>query len=130
MGTVRYMRRKLVYMVRGQIKVGKNTTRHAQWLNDHGYKAAVEGDVLAVEVSRIVGVTPDETLDLSVDPLTTLQGIVDRKEGIAYSARIRFADGKVLFGVPACTRLGRASALVMKPVKARKPAKASEFDAL
>lgn len=114
----------------GRIKVGSKTGAHAEWLKGRGYECAVEGDHLNVQVTKIVGVDASESLDLSENGTEVLKGIIERREGIAYSCRIRFADGKVLFGVPACTRLGKASALVMKPARAAKQAATSEFDAL
>ncbi len=111
--------------MRGIIKVGKNTAGHQAFLEGKGYTCKREGDNLAVEVTGFV-----DNVDVS-GGIATLQAMVAAKQAATYSTKFLFADGKVLFGVPACTRLGKASALIMKPEKAAKKASvASEFDTL
>ena len=111
-------------MVKGSIKIGKNTLKHGQWLHDHGYEVTEKDGILVVEGK---GELLNE-LNLGTDPIAVLKGMVEKGDLLSYSTKVSFPDGKVLFGVPACMRLGQASALIVKPEKAQETKKASGFN--
>lgn len=107
----------------GSIKLGKNTKAHRANLEKMGYKVSEEGDELKVEVTGFV-----QHLDLSENQ-DALKEVIAKKQALTYSTKVLFKDGKSLFGVPACTRLGALSCLVMKPEKGAKKEKTeSEFN--
>jgi len=105
----------------GLIKLGKNTAGHKARLEKAGYKVVQEGENLQVEISGFV-----QSLDLSQGK-EALREVVANKQALSYSTRVLFSDGKSLFGVPACTRLGELSFLVMKPQRGEKVKIESEF---
>ena len=107
----------------GSIKMGKNTKNHAAALRKMGYEVTEEGDELKVQVTGFV-----QHLDLSENQ-DALKEVIAKKQALTYSTKVLFKDGKSLFGVPACTRLGALSCLVMKPAKGAKKEKVeSEFN--
>lgn len=100
------------------------TAGHKAWIEAHAggdpanpvYKATVEGNDLVVTAAGQFR----ETLDLSGpdNGLAVLKELVAKGDLLTYETRVLFSDGKVLFGVPACTRLGKVSALVVRPARA------------
>ena len=105
----------------GTIKSGKNTKGHAANLRRMGYEVNEKGDELEVQVSGFVS-----HLDLSVSQ-DALKEVIAQKAALTYQSKIIFKDGKTLFGVPACMRLGALSCLVMKPGREAKIKGEPEF---
>ncbi|MBU3748685.1 MAG: hypothetical protein FGM36_15595 [Burkholderiaceae bacterium] len=105
----------------GVIKMGKHTSGHKASLEKAGYKVTEENGHLQVEVTGFV-----QNLDLSQGK-EALRDIVANRQALSYSTRVLFSDGKSLFGVPACTRLGELSFLIMKPQKGEKVKVEAEF---
>lgn len=107
----------------GSIKMGKNTKGHRASLEKMGYKVSEEEGELKVEVTGFVS-----HLDLSENQ-DALREVIAKKQALTYSTKVLFKDGKSLFGVPACTRLGALSCLIMKPAKgAKAPKEGGEFN--
>ena len=104
-------------MVTGTIKIGKNTAKHSEWLKSKNYNVKLDGDVITVTGG---GELLNE-IDLGKDPVVALKNVADRGDLFSYSTRMTFPDGKILFGVPACIRLGQASALVVSVPKVAAP---------
>lgn len=100
----------------GTIVIGKNTVCHPGRLQDLGYDVEVASspdDRLRVTV-KVRGFV--DTVDMSSSGDEAMLDLVSRRMAMTYRTRVRFPDGKVLTGVPACTRLGsRWSCLVMSP---------------
>lgn len=133
----------------GQITIGRHTRGHMEWLKSKGYEvvqATVDkrkrvktgdnsftyetkkADVLQIKVTKFIDGTNISPFVLGKDDqeaIETLKGVVSRKEALTYQTVVQFPDGTKLFGTPACTKLGPASALVMSPVqvKEEKPEK-------
>jgi hypothetical protein len=113
-------------MVQGTIKTGKNTKGHGAWLLAHGYTVVEQVDSIVVEGTEFV-----KELDLSgVDALDVLKKVIEDKQLLTYQTLVSLKDGKRLFGIPLCGKLGTASALVVKPVKAEKAKATNEFSSL
>jgi len=97
----------------GTIKIGRNTKHHRDHLVAFGYaveEVLGEAPRYEVEVSGFV-----DALDMGHGESAILD-LVSRKAAMTYKTRVKFADGKVLSGVPACLRLGpKYSSLVMTP---------------
>lgn len=101
--------------INGTIKLHAKTNGHAAWLTARGYTAKVEGEAIQVTGNGAFL----EVLDLSGPDagVEALRQVIARGDLLTYSTKVRFPDGKVLFSTPACTRLGAASALVVKPAR-------------
>jgi len=102
--------------ITGRIKVGKNTQGHAESLRQLGYEVEVEEDdgFVVVQGSGLV-----EEVDLS-EGMEPLKEMIGNQQLATYKTKFTFADGKTLFGVPACTRLGQLSCLVVSIPKEKK----------
>jgi len=115
-------------MVKGTIKLGKHTVGHSAWLTEHGYKVVEETGQLVIEGKEFV-----TELDVS-SGLEALSKVVADSKLLTYKTKITFKgkDGqgtRTLYGLAACSQLGKASALVVKPVGVEKPAeKGTDFD--
>ena len=94
------------------IKIGKRTAEHKALLEAKGYEVSESDDVLAIQASEVI----EGTIDLSTPEKAkeALAEVVAKKAVFSYKTTFKFADGKELYGVMACTRLGKASALVTK----------------
>lgn len=106
------------------IKIGKKTEGHEELLKAKGYEVTRNEDVLQVTCTAV----REGTMDLSTPEKAAeiLREVVTKKEVFSYETKFQFADGKVLFGVMACSRLGKASALITKGEA--KKAKVSQLD--
>ena len=106
----------------GIIKANKATRNHRSSLEKLGYavKQTEEGN-LEVEVTEFLG-----HIDLSSGDGALREVIQDRR-ALTYKTRITFGDGQVLFGFPACRKLGPLSCLIMKPLKEEEDKPKSEF---
>ena len=103
----------------GTIKIGKATAGHGATLRQLGYEVVEHDDHIAVTGEGTV-----DELDLSAGT-GPLKEVISKKQLLTYRTRVTFDDGKTLFGVPACTRLGQLSALIVsipKVAKAKAPA--------
>lgn len=94
------------------IKVGKRTEGHAELLKAKGYEVSENEGVLTVMATKVI----EGTVDLSTPEKAkeVLAKVLRNKEVFSYNTVFKFEDGKELFGVMACTRLGKVSALVTK----------------
>lgn len=91
-----------------QIKLGKNTHAHGATLAKAGYATRLREGVLEVATR---GAMP---------PVVTLAEYAHWARAgyfANYTTRIKFDDGRVLYGVPAACRLGALSAFMGKEVK-------------
>ena len=100
------------------IEISARTQAHKAWLETRGYKVTCFDGKFVIEAESFV-----DTIDLSkgIEPL---KEVIKSHKLLTYTTKITFPDGKVLWSVPACCRLGEASALVAKPEKAVKAPKA------
>jgi hypothetical protein len=94
------------------IKVGKQTAGHKALLESKGYEVSESEGVLAITAHEVI----EGTVDLSTPEKAAevLSEVVQKKAVFSYKTVFKFADGRELYGVMACTRLGKASALVTK----------------
>lgn len=94
------------------IKIGKRTEGHAELLKSKGYEVEEQDGMLAITASKVIKGTVDlSTREKAQESLATA---VAEKAVFSYKTKFLFPDGKELYGVMACTRLGKASALVTK----------------
>lgn len=83
------------------------TEAHAANLTKLGYQVTEHEDRIEIECSGFAeAVTVGD-----------LQKLVAERKLLTYSSRVTFEDGKTLYGVPACCKLGKASCLVAKAEK-------------
>ena len=94
------------------IKIGKRTQEHKDVLESKGYEVSLEDGVLAIQASGLV----EGKVDLSTPEKaqTVLSELIANRQVFSYETKFIFPDGKVLHGIFACTRLGKASALITK----------------
>jgi len=122
-------------MVQGTIKLGRNTVNHGTWLKARGYTVTENGTESITVQGK--GSFRDE-LDLSQETpearAAALKAVLDSGDLLHYGTKISLhSDGemKTLFGIPACGKLGAASALIVKKAKPDKAKKAAgEFDGI
>ena len=94
------------------IKVGKRTEKHAELLSSKGYEVKERDGMLEISASKVIEGTVDiSTPEKAQESLATA---VAQKAVFSYTTKFLFPDGKELYGVMACTKLGHASALVTK----------------
>lgn len=114
------------------IKSGKRTAKHLEILRSKGYEVEENEEGLVIQASEVV----EGTVDLSSPEAAqkVLGDTIAASAVFSYQTKFKFPDGKVLYGVMACTRLGKASALVTKGEPKEKVAKVNAvndiFDAL
>jgi len=94
------------------IKIGKRTATHRAVLESKGYEVEERDGSLVVEASEVI----EGTINLSTPEKAKeiLGEVINKKAVFSYTTKFQFPDGKELYGVMACTRLGKASALVTK----------------
>jgi len=99
-------------MIVRYITAGKKTAGHLELLQSKGYDAKLVGDRIEIQASEVI----EGTVDLSTPEKAkeVLTEVVQKKAVFSYKTVFKFADGKELFSVPACTKLGKVSALVTK----------------
>ena len=103
------------------IKVGKATAGHNALLTAKGYETRLADNKLFITASEVIeGIVDLSTEEKAKEAFTLL---IAKKAVYSYKTRFIFPDGKILFSIPACTRLGAASALVTSGVKAPKAKK-------
>lgn len=98
----------------GTIKIGRGTEQHDVRLRHLGYEVKACGDHLDVVTS---GWVLEVDISQGMEPLRRM---VAERKAMMYTTRVKFPDGKTLFGIPACLRLGALSCLMMKPKTATK----------
>jgi len=99
-------------MIVRYITAGKKTAGHLELLQSKGYDAKLVGDRIEVQASEVI----EGTVDLSTPEKAeeVLAEVVQKKAVFSYKTVFKFADGKELFSVPACAKLGKFSCLVTK----------------
>jgi hypothetical protein len=114
-------------MVKGTIRIGKQTANHGAWLTAHGYTvdAASKPGFIVVEGTEFV-----EALNLQENAVDALKAVIEKKQLLTYSTKATIEGGKTRSSIMLCTHLGPVSALIVKPEGAAKAAKASAFAAL
>lgn len=107
------------------IKVGKRTENHQELLESKGYEVTNQDGVLTVKCSGV----REETVDLSTPEKAKeiITEVVAKQQVFSYTTKFIFADGKELYGVLACSRLGKISALITKGEE-KKAKKTSQLD--
>jgi len=111
------------------ITVGKRTAGHLALLESKGYTVRNTGEVLEIQASQVI----EGVVDLSTPEKATeaLSEAISAGAVYSYKTQFQFPDGKVLHGIIACARLGKASALVTKGPAKSTPNKVDDiFDAL
>ena len=102
--------------IQGRIKVGKNTAGHGATLRQLGYEVEDGDGGITVRGSGLV-----EEIDLSAG-MGPLKEMIANRQLATYRTKVTFEDGKTLFGVPACTRLGQLSCLIVSIPQEKKEA--------
>lgn len=99
-------------MIVRYITAGKKTAGHLEMLQSKGYDAKLVGDRIEVQASEVIeGEVNMSTPEAAREVLTE---VTQKKAVFSYKTVFKFADGKELYSVPACTKLGKASCLVTK----------------
>jgi len=108
------------------IKSGKRTAGHKAVLESKGYEVSENEEGLVIDASEVV----EGTVDLSTPEKAkeALTAVVSQNAVFSYQTKFLFPDGKELYGVMACTRLGKASALVTKGEPKEKVKKPNAVD--
>lgn len=102
--------------MKGFIKLGSKTEKHAATLKEKGFKCEVVGENLEIECSGF----QYDPIDLQANP-NGLVELVKAQNLLTYKTRVTCPDGVTRFGVPLCIFLGAASCLVAKDKPKKEP---------
>jgi hypothetical protein len=111
-------RRPEMAKVQGSIRIGRNTAEHGAWLVAHGYEVDSTSKPGFIVVSGTEFV-PELDLTGEDNGLAVLKAIIEGHKLLTYSTKAQTAKGP-RSSIMLCTYLGKASALVVKPVGAGK----------
>jgi|GEM_PF-5047301 len=92
--------------MRGTIKLGRHTAKHAETLQRLGYEVEVSEDKIYVEGTGTVS-----ELDLS-QGLDPLKEVIANKQLLTYKSKVTFEDG-TWNSLAMCGKLGELSCLVV-----------------
>lgn len=99
----------------GTIVIGKHTAFHPGRLQDLGYDVeavSAQGERTKILV-KVLGFVDE--VDISSGDAALLE-LVTKRMAMTYKTKVKFEDGKILSGLPACSKLGpRWSCLMMMP---------------